>query len=492
MRKLYMNLLGREKRIAVEEETQIVEIISIDEYSESIVGNIYLGRVIDVIAGLNAAFVDIGVGQKGYIHRDDLLAYRQSTIENKEKKNISSFVRQGEAIIVQVVKEAIEHKGPKLTGIVELPGYYVVYSPYRNKIKVSGKLSKQEGERWNQYGEKLRREHEGLIFRTSCEHQSFEDVELEIRELRQKYELIKKWTLTETVPFLLEKEGSLAEKIVREMGIQTISEIVVDDFEVYEIMKRQYSHKNISLLYYNKKENVFSYYGIEAELDKALKRIVELENGANITIDHTEALTIIDVNTGKFSGKTEQRDTVLKTNELAAKEIARQLRLRDIGGMILIDFINMSIQDDRQRVIDALRASLNKDRSSSVLYGFTRLGIFELTRKKIKPNLMHLMTQTCAVCKGTGRAPSPDALSVQLERELLEYRGGDYEAIWVEANKEIINIFQQQKTQLEETLKFKIIFTEAEALAYHIRHMGTMKEIRQRLDHQRREKNETY
>jgi ribonuclease G len=481
VRKLYMNLLGMEKRIAIFEENRVVELVTAKTGEEKIAGHIYLGRVVDVVPGMNAAFVDIGLDKNGYIHRDQLLSYHQSSMADKEKRPISSFVREGEAIIVQVTKESVDHKGPKLTGIVELPGTYVVYSPHSNKVNVSRKMSGEESERWKGFAEKVRKETEGFLFRTACEHQPTDLVEAEINELRERYQQMKKRANIEKAPILLKDNGTIAKKLIRELGVQTISEIIIDDFTEYQSLKKSCAHEHIQISYYNGKENIFSYYGIEAELEKALSRIVELENGAHIAIDYTEALTVIDVNTAKFIGRTNQRETVLKTNELAAREIARQLRLRDIGGIVLIDFINMSHEQDRKRVIQVLETALKSDRSRWDVHGFTRLGILELTRKKIKPDLMYSMTESCPVCGGTGRALSAETMAFRLERELLEYRGADYEAIWVEAGQDIINYISSRKSELEEALKIKIMFTETEDVTYRIRQFGTAKEIEERI-----------
>jgi ribonuclease G len=481
VRKLYMNFLGTEKRIAIEEGKQIVEFISANPNAEEIVDNIYLGKVVDVMPGMNAAFVDIGLDKNGYIHRDQLLAYQQSDMKDKEKKTISSFVRQGEAIIVQAVKESIEHKGPKLTGLIELAGTYVVYSPYTNKLIVSRKMNKEESERWLRFGKEIKQETEGFLFRTACENQQMEVVQAEIEEQRKKYQQMKKKMQTEKAPVLLQKNENIAEKLIRELGVQTVSEIVVDDFEVYQLLKKRYRHEPIQLSYYNQKENIFSHYRIETKIEKALQRIVELENGAYIVIDHTEALTVIDVNTGSFIGRMNQHETIVKTNELAAREIARQLRLRDIGGIVYIDFINMTAEQDRQHIINVLETALKTDRSRSNIHGFTKLGILELSRKKMKPNLMYGMTEPCSACGGSGRTLSPETMAFRLERELLEYRGTDHEAVWVEASEDIIGCILKRQNDLEKMLNLKIMFTPTERLAYHIRCLGTIKEIEERI-----------
>ncbi|MCH1626556.1 Rne/Rng family ribonuclease [Fredinandcohnia quinoae] len=488
MKKVIMNVTTSEKRIAVMENNEVIELHLHQPMHEDIVGNIYSGRVIDVLPGMQAAFIDIGFGKNGFIHRDQLLEYQQSSLPEKEKKSISSFVRQGEEIIVQVTKEGSDRKGPRLTGIIEIPGSYLVYVPNGDYVAVSRKMKlEEERERWREIGETYRRSREGLIIRTVCEKQDDQVILEELKYLRQKYESILARQKQQKPPSILYEANDIVERIFAEQSNEKLVEIVVDDSLVYrQIKERLGEHEERVSLFVNK-ENIFSFYGIDNEIEKALKHIVWLDNGAYLLIEQTEALTVIDVNTGKFQGKENLRDTVLRTNILAAKEIAYQLKLRDLSGIVLVDFIDMKDEGDKQKVIQAFKRASTNDRNRIRILGFTKLGILELTRKKLRQNISELVQMNCPVCSGTGRVGSPETIAFKLERELWELRGMDHEAVWIEATKDVSTVFKGKSNEhterLEKTLLFKIHITELESPipSYLVRHFGMNAEIVERI-----------
>ncbi|MDF0726774.1 Rne/Rng family ribonuclease [Cytobacillus sp. S13-E01] len=490
MDRLILNLTTREKRVAVIENDQVVQFIIQQPQSNSVVGNVYIGRVMDVIPGIQAAFVDIGIDKNAYISREKLLSYQNLALalEDKMQMSISQFVHQGQEILVQVTKDSSELKGPTLSEVIELQGEYLIYLPESKTITISRKIKNEKDRKtWQAFTTKECTENEGLIVRTSCENQDTADVLKELQDLRTKYKkIIDMWKTTTKKPSLLYERNDTIDRVLETYRSGKSGEIIVDDFSAFQNFKGKAEDGIVK--YYNGKENIFSHYGIEFEIENALKRTVWLESGAYLVIDNTEAMTVIDVNTGKFQGKSSLRDTVLKTNVQAAKEVARQLRLRDISGMILVDFIDMGRrQSDKQLVIDTIKTSLQRDPMVTKVLGFTSLGILELTRKKVQHSLDQTIQITCPMCKGTGRQLSPESIAFRLERELWELRGMEHEAIWIEAPKTVIDFVKgtnnEHLERLQEALMISIYITErsTENRSYSIRHIGSKMEIEERI-----------
>jgi len=490
LKKLIFNISTSEKRLAVIEHNQVTELRIQQPTEEETAGNIYSGRVTDVLPGMQAAFVDIGVGKNGYIHRNQLLDYHLSDLpeEVKNAKSISSFVREGQEMLVQVMKEGVGGKGPKLTGIIEIPGTHLVYLPKGNYVAVSRKMkTEKERERWRVFSQEVCEEMEGLIIRTASENQSTEVIVQEINKLRRRYDEIVTLQKSKKAPALLYDTNNLVHSVLQEIPLQQIDEIIVDDFKTFTEIKDHY-HGIESLHYYREKENIFSHYEIEHEIDQSLKRVVWLKSGAYLIVEKTEALTVIDVNTGKFQGKTNQRDTVLKTNIEAATEIARQLRLRDIGGMILVDFIDMKSEADQKKVISAFKESTQDDRNRVRVLGFTQLGILEVTRKKVRPSLDETLRVDCHQCSGDGRVMSNETIAYRLERRLWELREMEHEAVWIETTSEVKKIIEgnnkEHLKELEDHLRFTIKITPNESLSdtFSIRQLGSVVEINERIN----------
>ena len=490
LKKLIFNVSTSEKRIAIIEDNQVTDLRIQQPSEQESAGNIYCGRVTDVLPGMQAAFVDIGQGKNGYIHRNQLLDYHLSDLpeEVKNTKSISSFVREGQEILVQVIKEGVGGKGPKLTGLIELPGTHLVYLPNGKYVAVSRKMkTEQERERWRVFAQETCEHNEGLIIRTASESKCTDVILQEVIQLRRKYYEIVKEQKSSKAPTLLFDTNNLVHSILQEFPIHQISEVIVDDFETFTEIKNHYSGIE-SLHYFREKENIFSHYGVEHQIDLALKRVVWLKSGAYLIVEKTEALTVIDVNTGKFQGKINQRDTILKTNLEAAKEIARQLRLRDIGGMIVVDFIDMKSVEDQKKVINVFKDATQNDRNRVRVLGFTQLGILEVTRKKVRPSLEETLRRNCQVCSGDGRVMSNESIAYRLERSLWELRGMDHEAVWVETTNEVKGIVEgknkEHLRELEQLLHFSIIITSSESVndSFILRHRGMLTEINERIN----------
>ncbi|MGD6795678.1 Rne/Rng family ribonuclease [Metabacillus indicus] len=466
MRTLLFNAKGSENRCALLEDNQIQE-IHIHHIHET-AGAIYAGRVLNVLKGMAAAFVDIGSEKNGYLSFHDL----PSSMEKR--------IREGQQIIVQVAKEATEHKGPKLTAKLEFGGQYLVYMPDSGYTAVSKKIEdSDERERLLSIGASLCKEEEGLVFRTAANGREKEELTREFDYLKGKYQEAKR-KKTDKVPCLLAEGTPFFDRMLREYDLGEIDRIVCDESELALDLKARCSVTEV--IFHQSKQPIFEAYGAEQEMEKALKRIIWLSNGSYLVFDKTEAMTVIDVNTGKFSGKSSLQDTVLKTNLAAAKEAARQIRLRNLSGMIIIDFIDMDRQEDRQAVLSQMLKEAKRDKVQSRIIGFTQMNIFQMTRKRVRPDLASLLMSPCPHCSGTGTVVSAETTAFRLERELWERQYMEHEAVLVELPADAARIFRGEQDvhikRLESVLRFRIFLNpSSESGTYRIVHQGDMEEI---------------
>ncbi|SDM22946.1 Rne/Rng family ribonuclease [Bacillus sp. OK048] len=478
MDKLIINAVSREKRFAYVRDNIVEKVIIDRPEQQSLVGNIYYGTVTKVLPGMNAAFIDIGEVKNAYLHRDLLAKYILSPERSidKEKKSVTSFVNQGEKLLVQVEKDATGVKGPKVTGIIELTGMNLIYMPQGRYVAVSKKIV-NEKENLRRLGMRLKTEEEGLIFRTSSTSATEEEIKNELNKLRLLAVELKDKTAVLKKPGIVYLKDSFTEMVFDSIAQMSDGEVIIDDLSLKKVLDDRYP--NINITYYNGKENVFAVHRIEHEIDKALKRIVWLDKGAYLIFDETEALTVIDVNTGKFSGKHDYQDTVVKTNTLAAIEIARQLKLRDIGGIVLVDFIDMKSEKDRLSILETVKAELQNDKTVTKIMGFTSLGILQLTRKKTKVSLSEALQMKCPVCDGTGRVLSAETIAFRLERELLEHRNSDAEAVLIETTKEVKEAILPHLEMLEEWILMKVYFSIQPSHHHHyvLKQFGNLAEI---------------
>ncbi|MBS8265065.1 ribonuclease E/G [Mesobacillus boroniphilus] len=467
MNKLIINANSREKRFALVKNGEVEKIYIEQPDQQSLVGNIYFGIVEKVIPGMNAAFVNFGEEMSGFLQKDKLASYVLSEDENKANRMISSYVHQGEKLLVQVEKDAAGTKGARLTGIIELQGENLVYMPQGKYIAVSKKAdSTDTRNKWREFASHVKMPEEGLIFRTESLKQTEEAIMRELEQQRVQYAQMTKSMSAMKKPGLVHSRDYFFEQAVAALLSFENGEVVTD---CLEFKKRIQHHitEGKEIKFYSGKDHIFSFYKIEQEIERLLKRLVWLEKGAYMVIDQAEALTMIDVNTGKFSGKTDLRDTIMKTNLNAAVEAARQIRLRDLAGIILIDFIDMKSNTDRENVLKLIQKELLQDERRTRIVGFTELGILQLTRKKTKQSMAETLTENCWTCGGTGQVLSTETVAYRLERALWEYKNSDYEEIHVAATKAVINHFSGEadihKLRLEKALGFKIKFSVSDA-----------------------------
>lgn len=467
MDQLIINANLREKRFALVKNGEVEKIYIEQPGQQSLVGNIYLGIVEKVIPGMNAAFVNFGEGTSGFLQKDKLSSYVLSDKENKANIPLGSYVHQGEKLLVQVEKDAAGTKGARLTGVIELPGENIVYMPRGKYIAVSKKADSSETRaRWKEFASQVKTDEEGLIFRTESLNQQEEVIIRELDQQRSLYAELEKSASGMKKPGLVFSRDYFFEQALSALAAVKNGTVIVD---CLEFKKKIDLHvpEGVELEFYNGKEPVFSFYKIEPEIERLLKRVVWLDKGAYMVIDQGEALTMIDVNTGKFSGKTDLRDTVIKTNIKAAVEAARQIRLRDLAGIILIDFIDMKNSGERDKVLKAIQKELIHDDRRSRIVGFTELGILQLTRKKTKQSVAETLTEKCGTCGGTGQVLSSETVAYKLERELWEYKNSDHEEMLISATDEVIRHFSGEadihKLRLEKALGYKIKFSVSDA-----------------------------
>lgn len=417
-------------RAAVLEDGQLVELYIEQAVHQRIVGNIYKGKVENVLPGMQAAFVDIGLERNAFLYVDDAQPGR-AQVEGEEpaprtgrRPTIGELVRTGQDILVQVAKEAIGTKGARVTRNITLPGRFLVLMPNVDYIGVSRRITdERERDRLKQIAQKVKPPGMGLIVRTVAEGAGEEELAHDAAFLARHWQQIAARARAAGAPSLVYHDQGLIHRLVRDALDDTVSLFLVDQRAAYDTAVEVVELHAPALrdrikLYTRSDQTLFDYYGVEMEIEKALRKRVWLKSGGYIIIDQTEALTAIDVNTGKFVGSTNLADTVFRTNLEAAREIARQLRLRDIGGIIIIDFIDMDREDHRQLVIQALEEALKRDRTRCNILGLTQLGLLEMTRKKSRQNLAEALTRPCHCCDGRGKLFSEETMAHRVRAEI--------------------------------------------------------------------------
>ncbi|HSW35110.1 MAG TPA: Rne/Rng family ribonuclease, partial [Candidatus Limnocylindrales bacterium] len=422
-KKIIVNCDNRATRVAILEKGKLVELDIERPLQQRVVGNLYKGVVANVLPGMQAAFVDIGLEKNAFLYVDDIFTDLNDESPPPARGPIDKLLRAGEEIMVQVIKEPHGSKGARVTGQITLPGRYLVLVPGADYIGVSRRIDSQtERERLRREVETLKPDALGLIVRTVAEGVETEVMEQDLQFLVQLWDRILIRFQQQIAPAILYQDLSLTCRIARDLFAEEFNSFLIDNeyeyAKVREIVDYISPHLSSKVKYYKEKEPIFERYGIEKEIEKALARQVWLKSGGYLVFDETEALAVVDVNTGRYIGQRNLAETILKTNLEAAEEIARQLRLRDIGGIIVIDFIDMSIEDHRQKVLEKLNVSIKNDRTKTYVLGITNLGLVEMTRKKVRQDLSEYLQQPCPYCSGSGRVLTPLVASTRIEREL--------------------------------------------------------------------------
>ncbi|MBQ4900561.1 Rne/Rng family ribonuclease [Paenibacillus sp. Marseille-P2973] len=388
MKQLIVHCGPDSTQMALLEEGKLVEYAAERSQKRGLVGSFFKGKVMNVIPGMQAAFVDIGQKKNAFLYIDDLL-HPHLEKQPKQKPPISDLLKPGQELILQVVKEAIGNKGARVTTHYSLPGRWLVYMPSAGYVAVSKKIGQEEERsRLREIGEELRTPEEGLILRTVAEYAEKEAVAEDLAQLREQWGTILLKGEQASAPAALHHDLSMVQRLMRDVYSPATDELIMDcpeqAGEATAFLAAMLQGKQPNVRIYKADIPLFDYYGIKQQLDKDFQRKVWLPGGGYLVWDTTEALTVIDVNTGKFTGGDNLEDTVFRTNVEAAREIARLVRLRDTGGIIIVDFIDMSSEHHRTAVCDTLEASLNGDRTQHHILGWTKLGLLEMTRKRMR------------------------------------------------------------------------------------------------------------
>jgi len=451
-REILINAAPRETRIAILEDGKLVELLVDRPDNRRMVGDIYLGRVDAVLPGIQAAFVDIGTEKSAFLHASDLV--RQSADEAEddddeeeedepeepvEKKNgnghhnngrrakappIQEGLKRGQEILVQISKEPISTKGPRVTAQISLAGRFLVYIPDSSKVGVSRKIgSSAERARLKEQVQAILPEKSGgVIVRTVSEDVTPEMLQRELNSLMSQWKKIKRKMHFQKAPSLVNRESGLTRGLVRDIFSDKVDSLTVDSKQVYNEIVGYLKDIAPDLIarvkLHEAQVPLFDTAGIESEIRDIFKRRCDLPSGGYLIIEPTEALVSIDVNSGRYTGKKDPEKTVLRTNMEAAQEVARQLRLRDVGGIIVCDFIDMETKANRERVLQELRQHLSRDRARTKAFAVSDLGLIEMTRQRVRQSHYQSSTEACPTCNGTGRVLTPETIVRRMERSV--------------------------------------------------------------------------
>jgi len=429
--------------------------------ARSIVGNIYKGRVDNVLGGLEAAFVDIGLEKNGFLHVDEIVlpgveAPRRGRGSGRESRQITDMLKPGQEVVVQVVKDPLKTKGARLTMDLTIAGRYMVYAPYGEGVGVSRRLDDAERERLRKEAAKLDLKGAGAIIRTAAQGGTRADLERELLYLFKLNEVLQKRVAETAAPALVFQEADLSVRVVRDIFSSTFERAIVDDPKQHHRLVSFFSRTAPELVelveLWEEDTPLFEAFGVEEVLDSTLSRRVDLPSGGYLMIDYAEALTVIDVNSGSFVGRGKAarlEDTITKTNLEAADEVVRQLRLRDIGGIIVIDFIDMARARNRDAVLKALRSALDEDRTKTFVVEISPLGLVEMTRQNVTDGVREIMTRPCPTCHGEGVIKSEETLAIEFERRMRDLgKETDAQALLIQMNPRVSAEFTRDEARV--------------------------------------------
>ncbi len=476
--KIIINADSHETRIAILEEGELAELFVERLDNRRHVGDIYKGRVNAVLPGMQAAFVDMGLPKTGFLHASDLAESLSevedlSDLEEGESKRrkrgpvlkIEDHLKKGQEILVQITKESIGTKGPRVTQQVSLPGRFLVLMPGVEHVGVSRRIEERaERQRIKAIITDLKPKGVGVIARTVGEGKQDPEFAADVKHLVKLWNKIDRKAAGSRAPALVHRELEMTAGLIRDLFTDEVEEVQIDNRESYleiqNYLKQVSPELRDRVLLYAGTDPIFDAFGIEEHIEKTFERKVWLKKGGYICIDHAEALVAIDVNTGRFTGKKNQEETIFRTNMEAAKEIPRQLRLRDIGGIIVIDFIDMEIEANKRAVIDVLRGELRYDRARTKAFAVSDLGLVEMTRQRERSSLLHYYTEDCPHCAGLGKVASLETMLVKLERVMRRVAAmGDEKRMTVKVSPEVALFFVEQEGRRFADLekRFKLI-----------------------------------
>ena len=452
---ILVNITPQETRVAILQQGVVQELHIERASSNGLVGNVYQGRVCRVLPGMQSAFVEIGLERAAFLHVADIWQQKPDPDKPSVEKPIEKLLYESQTVLVQVIKDPIGTKGARLSTQISIAGRLLVYLPQEAHIGISQRIG-DEHER-EQLRSKLQQlippsVKGGFIVRTSAEAATAHELLSDVEYLQRIWSGVVEQAKTAAQQTLLYQELNLALRVLRDFVNDEIDRIIVDSRETYGKLQ-SFSANYMSgvasrLEHYQGERPLFDLYQVEDEIEKALARKVELKSGGYLIIDQTEALTTIDVNTGGFVGVRNFDDTIFKTNLEAAHAIARQLRLRNLGGIIIVDFIDMDNGEHKFAVLDEFKKALARDRTRMTVSGFSALGLVEMTRKRTRESLAHVLCQPCPVCQGRGELKTAQTVCYEILRELLrEARQYSAREFRILASQRVIDLFLDEESQ---------------------------------------------
>jgi len=475
---LIINVRPQETRVALLEDRVLAELYIERTKDRGIMGNIYKGKVVKVLPGMQAAFVDIGLEKAAFLYVSDVYGgmedYEEMGFQGEEmlsyfnpSSQIEDLLSEGQEILVQVSKEPLGTKGTRITSHITLPARYLVFMPTVDHIGVSRRIKdERERKRLREIVQTIKPPSGGFIVRTASEGAEADEIRNDMEFLLRLWGNIQKKRENSSAPSLIHSDLNMVLRVIRDILSPQVNRIVIDSKEEYEniisFINTYMPKQRYEIIQYEKREPIFDAYGVETEIDKILGRKVWLKSGGYIVIDMSEALVAVDVNTGRYVGKRNLADTIFKTNLEAAKEIAYQLRLRNIGGIIIIDFIDMEREGDREKVYQALEEAIRKDRQKATIFKISDLGLVEMTRKRTRENIARILSEPCPYCEGAGSIKSKTTVCYDIFREIertsTELGGHN---IMVEVNPEVADLLYEEERagveELERKLRKKVI-----------------------------------
>ncbi len=451
-----------ELRIAVVEDDRLAAVYLERTDRPSMLGNIYRARVQNVLKGMDAAFIDFGLEKNGFLHVDEVTVDDEGP---RRGRRISQLLQAGQELTVQVTKDPMKGKGARLTTRISLPGRYLVYVPGGSGVGVSRRLPQDERDRLRDVCKELRPRNAGLIVRTVAEGKGLDELRRDLQYLSRLWSRIKAKAEKTAAPALVHQEVDVALSAARDLVDESCKRFIVDSPKVRKRVEAYLSRVAPELLdrveTYDGEEALFEEYGVEDAIDGTLARRAPLPSGGNLVIDHTEALTVVDVNSGKYTGGAGLEETITKTNLEAAEEVVRQLRLRDIGGIIVIDFIDMARRENREAVLAKLENALARDKTKSYVVEISPLGLVEMTRQSTTDGTRGLMTVACPTCHSTGRVLSAESMARDVERMLRRLAPNTPgEALLVEVQRAVADCLQEgdRLRRLERSIGKRLVF----------------------------------
>jgi ribonuclease G len=499
---IVINCAPQESRIAIMEDGSLAEFMIERKQERGIVGNIYKGKVARVLPGMQAAFVDIGLDKAAFLHvsdfstgpeavstlltgSEDEIVFEGTRPSSHRRLPIERQLSRGQEILVQAAKGPLGMKGARITSHISLPGRYLVFMPTTNHIGISRRIDDdKERKRLKEIALSLMTDEGGFILRTACEGRSKREIQRDLGFLTKLWQGTKKKAESVPAPSLIHQDLDVIARVIRDFFIPETHRVFIDHIKEYRRILDFVGHfmprMKSKITLYTQTGPIMDHYGIEEKIARALEPKVWLQSGGYIIIERTEALTAIDVNTGRFVGKRDQEETILRTNLEAAQEIVHQLRLRNIGGIIIIDFIDMEKEANRKKVYEALREAIKRDKARTNILKISELGLVEMTRQRTRESLENILLTACPYCEGRGRIKSHVTIAYEILRAIKKEKTHleDGQRIMVRLHPNIANFLYDDETHsldsLEREINHKIIIKASESLHHEQYEISTI------------------